>query len=194
MASRPTIRGRGTSVAAAFVHAIIPREADELAVARNVERFGFKSGECVYCGNPATDADHFFALVKRGKPSGYYHSTSNLVPACGPCNQSKGGSDWRIWLTGNAKRSPRKRGVADIDERVSRLERLAAEIAPAQAEHEIIAKVGAELWERYWDRLAYLKSLMAEAEKDAALIRDLLAATAQPGVARGESPPSPSRI
>ncbi|MBU2192542.1 MAG: HNH endonuclease [Alphaproteobacteria bacterium] len=175
MASRPTIKGRGTSVAAAFVHAIIPRDADDSAVAQNVERFGFKRGECVYCGSTATDTDHFFALVKGGKPSGYYHSTSNLVPACGPCNQSKGGSDWRSWLVGNAKRSPRRRGVKDLDERISRLDQLAAEITPAQTEAEMIERVGAELWERYWDRLTHLKSLMAEAEKDAARIRYLMA-------------------
>lgn len=176
MASRPTIKGRGSSIAAAFVHAIIPRDADEQAAAHNAERFGFKSGECVYCGSPATDADHFFALVKAGKPSGYYHSTSNLVPACGPCNQSKGGRDWHSWLTGNAKRSPRRRGdVTDIAERVARLERLAAETTPAQTEQEMIAEVGRELWERYWARLERLKELMADADKDAALIRDLMA-------------------
>lgn len=192
MASRPTIKGRGTSIAAAFVHAIIPREADEQAIADNVKRFGFKSGECVYCGSPATDTDHFFALVKGGRPSGYYHSTSNLVPACGPCNQSKGGTDWRTWLTGNAKRSPRRRGVTDIDERVSRLERLAAEITPAQTEHEMIAKVGAQLWERYWDRLAHLKELMAEAEKDAGLIRGLMVGNTEPEMALGGSSPQPA--
>ncbi|ESZ09331.1 hypothetical protein X736_04650 [Mesorhizobium sp. L2C089B000] len=51
----------------------------------------------------------------------------------------------------------------------------------------MIAKVGAELWERYWARLAHLKQLMADAEKDAALIRDLMAGTAEVRAARGEN-------
>lgn len=41
--------------------------------------------ECVYCGEPPTQIDHVRPLDKGG-----WEHESNLVPACGPCNHSKG--------------------------------------------------------------------------------------------------------
>ena len=38
-------------------------------------------------------------------------------PACGKCNQSKGNTDWRSWMLGEAKLSPKSRGIADLNER-----------------------------------------------------------------------------
>ena len=43
------------------------------------------SGPCVYCGNPATTADHVRPLSRGGHEAEY-----NLVPACSPCNFGKG--------------------------------------------------------------------------------------------------------
>lgn len=43
------------------------------------------SGPCVYCGNTATTVDHVRPLARGG-----WEHESNLVPACGPCNFSKG--------------------------------------------------------------------------------------------------------
>jgi HNH endonuclease len=43
------------------------------------------SGPCVYCGGAATTVDHVRPLVHGG-----WEHESNLVPACGPCNFSKG--------------------------------------------------------------------------------------------------------
>lgn len=42
------------------------------------------SGPCVYCGAPATSADHICPLVRGG-----CEIETNLVPACGHCNSSK---------------------------------------------------------------------------------------------------------
>jgi hypothetical protein len=42
------------------------------------------SGPCVYCGAPATTADHVRPLARGG-----YEAADNLVPACLPCNSSK---------------------------------------------------------------------------------------------------------
>lgn len=41
--------------------------------------------ECVYCGDPPTQVDHVRPLAQGG-----WEHESNLVPACGPCNHSKG--------------------------------------------------------------------------------------------------------
>ena len=43
------------------------------------------SGPCAYCGAPATHVDHVRSLRQGGDEAEY-----NLVPACQPCNQSKG--------------------------------------------------------------------------------------------------------
>ena len=43
---------------------------------------------CVYCGDPAVEIDHVVPVVKGGT-----HELSNLVPACRPCNRSKGAKD-----------------------------------------------------------------------------------------------------
>ncbi|RAL98941.1 HNH endonuclease [Agrobacterium sp. MS2] len=48
---------------------------------------------CVYCGNPATSIDHVDPRCNGGS-----NDIENLVPACIPCNSSKGGKllkDWR---------------------------------------------------------------------------------------------------
>jgi 5-methylcytosine-specific restriction endonuclease McrA len=42
-------------------------------------------GSCVYCGNRAQHVDHIVPLARGGHEAPY-----NLVPACQPCNSSKG--------------------------------------------------------------------------------------------------------
>lgn len=52
------------------------------------------SGPCVYCGGAATTVDHVRPLAQGG-----WEHESNLVPACGPCNFSKGPrllTEWRL--------------------------------------------------------------------------------------------------
>jgi 5-methylcytosine-specific restriction endonuclease McrA len=49
--------------------------------------------ECAYCGAPARDGDHVVPLARGG-----LHCRDNLVPACSPCNKSKGSrllSEWK---------------------------------------------------------------------------------------------------
>lgn len=50
---------------------------------------------CVYCGKRARlQMDHVKPLSKGGK-----HVASNIVPACGPCNNSKGARDLAVWIS-----------------------------------------------------------------------------------------------
>lgn len=51
------------------------------------------SSVCVYCGDPAAEADHFYPLSRGG-----LHCVDNLVPACLPCNRSKHAADPFVWL------------------------------------------------------------------------------------------------
>lgn len=181
MAARPTITGRGTSLAHAFVHAIIPRDINPIAQAKLYLASGINERECVYCGALATDKDHLRGLVKAGRPSGHFHTTNNLVPSCGPCNQSKGAADWRRWMLSQAKGSPIRKGISDVEERVRRLEAF-EEAAGAAAPLSVDAlreKVGAELWDQYWQRLDDIKRMMAEAQIASIQIERLLAEAAK---------------
>jgi hypothetical protein len=74
--------------------------------------------ECAYCGDLATDKDHLFPLVKNKKPTGYTNCAKNLVPSCGPCNQSKGNKSFDVWIRSAAKLSPTTRGKADVEARI----------------------------------------------------------------------------
>lgn len=174
--ARPKITGRSTSVAAAFVQAIIPRSDDEQKRLDIYGRVGITAGKCVYCGVGSTDVDHFIALVKGSRPSGYFHTTANIVPACGTCNQSKSGQHWLKWMTtSRSKRSLRARGVPDIDHRVEILKRFAEEAAQEAADLEQMRQAAGPVeWDTYWAAFDEIKKRLAEAEALAGPIRERL--------------------
>lgn len=164
-----------TSLAHAFVHAIIPRCVDHQKQQQLFEQTGIRPGECVYCGAPATDSDHFRGLVKGGRPSGHFHTPDNLVPSCGTCNQSKGAADWREWMVGNARGSPTRRGIHDVEQRVERLLAFEAQSKTVASSTAILREAaGAELWDGYWAKLEQIREKIREAEKDAAIIQSRL--------------------
>lgn len=78
---------------------IDPAEQDERAQAARVRRENMAAarlqndGRCVYCGAPATCADHIFPESRGGSSD-----PSNLAPACKPCNSSKGARTPAEWL------------------------------------------------------------------------------------------------
>ena len=120
------ITGRTTSIRNVFVAAIIPTvrpSVDEIRKVLEILELDPRDLRCSYCGDLASEWDHLRSLVKEGRPTGYPSSIRNLVPACGKCNQSKGSRDWKEWMLGAAPRSPSVRGVANIQERIARLER-----------------------------------------------------------------------
>jgi len=123
----------------------------------------------VYCGAAATDWDHLRPLVRGKRPTGYVNEVRNLVPSCGPCNQSKSGSDWRRWIDGTARNSPRSKGVADLPDRISRLERF---VAWARIEPLVLRDLaGPELWDSYWQRLSEIEHSMKQAQVQALALR-----------------------
>ena len=68
------------------------REVTQRDISRLIARF---RGLCAYCLlAPATDLDHIIPLDRGGR-----HSIGNLLPACGPCNNSKYVSlivEWKV--------------------------------------------------------------------------------------------------
>ncbi|WP_372491581.1 HNH endonuclease [Microbacterium galbinum] len=91
---------------------------------------------CAYCGDTSTEWDHLRPLVDKQRPTGYISEIRNLVPACGKCNQSKGNKAWRTWMFSDARLSPKRRGVADIDARAARIvASIASDLLRARSPH-----------------------------------------------------------
>jgi hypothetical protein len=136
---------------------------------------GMETAVCAYCGNDATEWDHFRPLVVGQKPTGYISEIHNLVPACGKCNQSKGNKPWREWMLSSARLSPMTRGVPDIQTRVARLEAFERWGTPTKVDFETL--IGADLWAQHWANHKAVLDLMREAELTAEAIRQRLATT-----------------
>lgn len=103
---------------------------------------------CAYCGDKASEWDHLRPLVWKRRPTGFITEIGNLVPSCGKCNQSKGNKPWRDWMLSNAKLSPTGRCVADIPDRVARLETYERWRPPTHVAFETVLTL--EEWEHYW--------------------------------------------
>ena len=169
------ITSRISSVTNGFVQAILPDAApslDEQNSLLTALEMTPETIECVYCGNKATDWDHLRPIVSAKRPTGFLTDYRNLVPSCGPCNQSKSGQAWDVWMAGRAKNSPSSRKIPDVEARVDRLRKFAAWGAVARADLESI--VGKELWDSYWGKLSEIESMMRDAQQSAAVIKTII--------------------
>jgi 5-methylcytosine-specific restriction endonuclease McrA len=54
--------------------------------------FAAYGGSCAYCGDPAEHLDHVKAISRGGADAAH-----NLLPACAPCNLSKGAKSLAEW-------------------------------------------------------------------------------------------------
>jgi hypothetical protein len=179
MKQRPPLKitSRTSSITNSFVQAIIPALAfspDEQREALSHLGMILEDLHCVYCGAATTDWDHLRPLVKNKRPTGYISEIRNLVPSCGPCNQSKGASDWRVWMTGKARGSPTTRSIAGVQERVARLAGFEAwgNVRPIAFE-ELISKAA---WDGYWAQLDVVLDSMRAAQVKAAIVREEIVA------------------
>jgi HNH endonuclease len=166
------ITSRTSSITNNFVQAIIPTfPYSEMQRAEALAKLGIiiQNVSCVYCGSPTTDWDHLRPLVRNSRPTGYISEIRNLVPSCGPCNQSKGAADWKAWMMGKARGSPTTRGVADVTERISCIEEFVSwgNVSPLQFEE----MVPNEMWLDYWEQLRAVTNAMRAAQEKAMLVR-----------------------
>lgn len=149
-----SIAGRTSSITAAFFQAITPvvppteAEVDEVLAILGMVRGACR---CAYCGDARTEWDHLRPIVVDRRPTGYISEIANLVPACGKCNQSKGNSDWKSWMLGTAKLSPKRRGVPELECRVARLEAFASWRKPICIDYTLW--LGEARWHEYLERL-----------------------------------------
>ena len=147
-----TMVSRKSSVTNAAVNSVIPAiqpSIDEIEKALTILGMTPDDVRCAFCGNPYTEWDHLRPLVIKRRPTGFISELANLVPACGKCNQSKGNSPWREWmLNKRAKSSPSGRDLADVAERMARLEAYEKWRTPTRVDFESL--IGRDEWERYW--------------------------------------------
>jgi len=164
--SRGRVDGRTSSITAAFFQAITPViPPSDKDVEEALAVLGMTAGSCccAYCGDPRTEWDHFRPIVKGRLPTGYITEIANLVPACGKCNQSKGNKNWKEWMLSTAARSPKRRGITDLGERVARLEAYERWREPVCIDYAAI--VGPERWSQYRNLLDTAVAHLSEAQK-----------------------------
>ena len=149
-----SMASRKTSITNAFVSSIIPvirPTGEEIAQALAVLGMTADTVSCVYCGDKCNAWDHLQPLVVNRRPTGYISEIANLVPACQPCNSSKGNSKWRDWMAGKAPQSPTTRGALDVQARVQRLEAYERWRQPTLVDFEAI--IGHDAYQAYWQEL-----------------------------------------
>src|SRR5438552_242802 len=97
------VMGRSSSITNAFISGIVPGRPpseEEVQEALKILELSAEDLRCAYCGDRATEWDHLRPLIAGQEPTGFIGEIQNLVPACGKCNQSKGNSNWRVWMLG----------------------------------------------------------------------------------------------
>ena len=145
------MKSRKSSITNAFVNSVIPvvqPSLDEIEQALSILGMPLSDVRCAYCGDEKSTWDHLRPLVLNHRPTGFISEIANLVPSCGKCNSSKRNQFWRDWMLGNARHSPTTRHVADVAERVSRLEEYERWRSPVKVDFERI--LGHDAWEQYW--------------------------------------------
>jgi len=173
------LAGRTGTVQGAFWKAVSPHdEFDDEQLAKHLATFLREDidPQCVYCGGEANEWDHLMpsrerdaAQSKRKKFTGFGSLLSNLVPACGKCNHSKGSKRWREWLKGESAHARRARGRPGHKERVRQLaalERRARRDYRAPPE-----ETATPLWIEYEKVLKSIADKLRRADKLAASIR-----------------------
>lgn len=170
-----SVTGRSSSITNAFINAIIPvvvPTPEEELEALRILAIDPKDIRCAYCGEKATEWDHLRPIISNQEPTGYITEIANLVPSCGKCNQSKGKSYWRTWMEGNAKLSPKTRGVPGLAERVARLESYEAWRQPRKINFAEI--VGPEMWQRHRQNWKSVLELLKKSQVLATAIRSIV--------------------
>ncbi len=167
-----TVTGRSSSITNAFFNAIIPVVAptpeEELECLKILE-MNPTDIRCAYCGDKATEWDHFRAIIEGQRPTGYITEIANLVPACGKCNQSKGKAPWKQWMLSSAELSPLSRGIPDLHTRIRRLEAYELWKTPTRINFEKV--VGEDLWSKHIQNWKSVLELLQRSQKLAQTIR-----------------------
>jgi hypothetical protein len=172
MPSGTKIAGRTSSITNAFVISIIPvvvPSEQDIHDALTLLGMVAEDVRCAYCGDRGTEWDHLRPLVVKRRPTGYISEIGNLAPSCRPCNSSKGNRHWRAWMLSNARHSPTKRGLPNVDDRIARLHAYEDWRRPTKINFEEI--LGKDKWEHYWSLCDAVNKELHEAQRVAEQLR-----------------------
>lgn len=106
---KATISNRSSTISSQFARARAPYfkpSGDDLLARYILFAIDPSSPSCAYCGAGQTEWDHLFPMVEQSRWTGYFTELSNLIPACGKCNQSRGSKPFAAWMRGGAPQSP----------------------------------------------------------------------------------------
>jgi 5-methylcytosine-specific restriction endonuclease McrA len=137
------MKQRASTISHAFASALAPHDDfDEREVIKALRQLGQDPGnlKCVYCSRKAATWDHLMSIVKNSEFRGYGHQIGNLVPACRPCNEAKGGKNFRDYLL-KGKNPQRKVLVRKLESHLKKFSK----------QHDIqgFKKKNAVLWRQY---------------------------------------------
>jgi hypothetical protein len=169
------ISGRSSTITAAFVSAIVPQiepTDDEIKTALDILQMSPDNVSCAYCGAQITEWDHLRPLVANQKPTGFISEIRNLVPSCGKCNQSKGNKYWKDWVTSDAKLSPKRQQVNDLQQRIARLEKY--ERWGNVTAIDLRSMVPPDAWEQHWANWKGLLEMMTAAQYHATILKGMI--------------------
>ena len=168
-----SMKSRKTSITNAFVSAIVPvvRPTDEqILEALKILGMNVDSVECIYCGDKCNAWDHLRPIVTGRRPTGYISEIANLVPACQPCNSSKGNSNWKEWMLGEAPQCPRRRNVGELESRISRLDAYERWRVPTFVDFKKL--LGSQVYANYWGELDRIIGELEQSQKIADDLRE----------------------
>jgi len=160
-----TITGRSSTITNVFASAIVPvvnPTYEQVVAVLKILGMAPDSVVCSYCGETSSEWDHFHPLIHDKKPTGHWSSIRNLVPACGKCNQSKGGKPWEMWIQSAASQARRCQTNPGFVLRIKRLQ--AYEEWARDTPYDFSALVGEDLWLQYQKELGLVLRAMARAQ------------------------------
>lgn len=167
-----SVKGRTSSITNAFFNWIIPIEYpsnEEVETALEALGMTRETICCAYCGDSCTEWDHFFPLIENKRPTGFISEIHNLVPCCGKCNQSKGNKNWKSWIQSDAKQSPKTRRIADLADRIEKLEYYEKRFSRKKYDYE--GMVGRENWKQYIQEMDTLHEMLKTCQKQSDIIK-----------------------
>ena len=173
-AAVPKLTARSSTLTGLFVVSVTPYiEPSEEEVDKALRILGMRRGRCVcaYCGHKKSEWDHFRAVIKDRKPTGYITDIANLVPACGKCNQSRGNRDWRDWIRSDAPHARAARRRPGLPERIQRLEDYERLMTPRRIDYKEL--VGTDRWTKHMRCLEQVFAVLRTAENHAKELRTL---------------------
>ncbi len=166
-----------TSIRRAFSSGIIPYvEPTEKEVKKVLDILHIDENNitCAYCGDGATQWDHFKPLINNSEPTGYITEISNLVPCCSICNSSKGKTDWKIWIKGSAPKSPTRRNIVKLEDKIMCLENFEKKINKNCVQLDFQSVIDKKDWDAYISSRKKLEDTIKEIQPLADKIQEKL--------------------